>query len=328
MWKYLAKVGLLLAPFATLYLAELLVLPMNFFTYRCWEALIDSDGSVGLRGAFYPNQHLVMYERGDRLRFGDPNPRKAEWFTDEYGFRNRPCAHPPERYDYVLVGDSNIAGSGLDQSETLAEVVASKGNCSAYSYGASMRQKQLFWTDPRFLSHPPRTIVIECRTGEFYLASSYRYLTMEPCELPQSEFPMWARILRSRIHKQNMLQFVKSRLCSALYQTGTASEPPDLSLTERVEFMVSKVLAMQEAARARGSDFIFFLMPPHNRDRTLDAGILRLRDAGVKTIAYLPTSEHPDGVDLKWYYQVGRDSHWSKEAVQLTADEILMLGKK
>ncbi len=327
MWKYLGKVVLILLPFVALTLAELFLLPTNLFTYRCWEALIDSDGSVGLRGAFYPNQHLVMYEGGSKLRFHDPNPLKTEWITDEYGFRNRPCACPPDRYDYVLLGDSNIAGSGLDQSETLAEVLARKGRCSAYSYGASMRQKQLFWSDPRFLSNPPRTIVVECRAVEFYYGGTYPYLTMEPSDLPESSLPVWARVLRSRAHKQNMLQFVKSRLGCALYDTASGPVKQDLSLTERLEFMVSKVLAMQEAARARGSDFVFFLMPPQDRNRTLDAGIPRLRAAGIKTIAYLPTPEHPDGVDLDWYYQA-RDSHWSKLAVELTADEILKLTEK
>ncbi len=325
MRHYLGKVGLLLSPFLAMFLVELFILPLDFFTFRCWEALIDSDGSVGLRGGFYPNQHLIKYEAGDRLGFRDPKRLKVEWFTDEYGFRNRPCPNPPKRYDYVLLGDSNIVGSGLDQSETLAEVLARKGKCTAYSYGTSVRQNRLFWSDPRFLKNPPRTIVLESRGLEYYQASALPFVSIEPLELPQSIIPSWARVLRSRARKQNMLQFVKSRLGCSLFPNNAGQADKNLSLSARVEFMVSKVKAMRDEAQRRGSDFIFFLMP--DTDRTLDAGIIPLRQAGVKTIAYLPTPEYPHGVDLKWYWQ-SRDSHWTKEAVELTADEILKLASK
>src|ERR1051325_9137182 len=122
MLNYLLKLGLFLLPLLALFLVELFVLPIDFFTFRCWEALrVDIDGSLGLPGPFYPNRHLIKYEAGDKLGFRDPNRLKAEWFTDEFGFRNRPCARPPQQFDYVLLGDSNMVGSALDQAETLAE---------------------------------------------------------------------------------------------------------------------------------------------------------------------------------------------------------------
>ncbi len=323
MRRYQYKIGLLLFPFLAVFFAELFLLPIDFFTFRCWEALM-ADLSVGLPGPFYPNQHLIKYEAGDKIGFRDTNPLKAEWFTDEYGFRNRPCPNPPKRYDYVLLGDSNIVGSGLDQSETLAEVLARKGKCSAYSYAGNLLQKRYFWSDPRFLKNSPKTIVLEARSGEFYKADYLGYSSIEPCELPRPWLSAEVLVLLSRASKQNMLQFVKSRLGCALYQTNDNSYP-DLSLSERVKFMVSKIKAMHDEAQRRGSDFIFFLMP--HGDRTLDAGIIQLRQAGVKTIAYLPTLEHPHGVDLNWYYQA-RDSHWTREAVEWTADEILKMSSK
>src|SRR5207249_93473 len=127
------------------------------------------------------------------------------------------------------------------------------------------------------------------------------HITIEPCELPQSVLPREARVLLSRASTPKMLQFVKSRLGCALYRQSNLSAEKDLSLSARVEFMVSTVKDMHDEAARRGSDFIFFLMPTD--DRSLDAGIAQLREAGVKTIAYLPTSERPHGVDLKWYYQ-------------------------
>jgi hypothetical protein len=326
MLNYLRKLGLFLFPLLALYFVELFLLPMDFFAFRCWEALlIDDYRTIGVAGGFYPNHHLIRYEAGDRLGFRDPSPQKAEWITDEFGFRNRPCERPPTQYDFVLLGDSNIVGSGLDQAETLSEVLARKGGCTVYSYGGGLPQKKFFWSDPRFCSHSPKTIVVEARPGEFYKAQCLPWISIDSCELPRASMPMlpiWARVLISRTNKQNMLQFTKSRLRSALYRNSQEPAEKDLPSKERVEFMVSKVLAMQKEAHRRGSEFIFFLMP--TPDRSLDAGIVELRKKGVKTIAYLPTPKYKHGLDLDWYYQP-RDSHWSKEAVELTADEILKL---
>jgi hypothetical protein len=329
MVRYLVKLGFFLLPVLAVFLTELFVLPIDYFTFRCWEALVADSDVLGLSGPFYPNQHLIKQEAGDYLGFQDPGRRKAEWYTDEFGFRNRPCTRPVQQYDYVLVGDSNIVGSALDQAETLAEVLARKGKCSTYSYSGGLQQKKYFWSDPRFLTPSPKVIVVEARPGEFYKAASFTWITSDPCELPQAAIPalpMCARILVSRAHRQVMLQFAKSRIKSALYGANHESDEKDLGPTERVEFMVSKIVSMQAEARRRGSDFIFMLMP--GGDRSLDAGIVKLREMGVKTIAYLPTAKYPHGVNMNWYYQVGRDSHWTKEAVEMTAEQILELAKR
>src|ERR1051325_6693346 len=264
MSSYLRKLALFLLPLMALCLVELFLLPINFFTFRCWEAVYDAHQRIGLPGPFYPNQHIIMYEAGDKLGFRDNDRQIVEWFTDEYGFRNRPSGCVPERYDFVLLGDCNIAGTGLDQRDTLAEVLVRKSSCTAYSYGSS-HSMSYFWSDPRFLSHPPKTIVAEALPGNFHYACRRSYYATDRCELPQSSLPMWAQVARSRVfYRQNMLNFVKSRIGSAVYQSNTPSEK-ELSTPERVELMLSLVLAMQKEARRRGSDFIFFLMPTEDR---------------------------------------------------------------
>lgn len=322
MLRFVRRLGLFLLPFVGLVVVESL-LPVDFFTFRCWEALRET-GFVYLPGEFYPNQHILKYEAGDHLGFRDPVRLKVDWYTDEYGFRNRPCVNPPDRYDYVLLGDSNIVGCSLDQSDTLAEVLARKGNCTVYSYGGAPKRR--FWSDPRFRDYPPRTIVVEARPGEFYKALMRDCNSVEPCEMPHSCLPMQVQVVMDRIYKQSMLQFIKSRLGSARTADPFAATSSDLSLDDRVTFTVNSVLAMQAKAHEWGSDFIFFLMPWV--DRTLDAAVVQLRQAGVKTIAYLPTDQYPNGVDIDWYYHLYRDTHWTKEAVVMTADEILKLRTK
>ena len=85
------KFALLAAPFVALIAIELFVLPVDFFTFRVWEA-VTIQYVRPAEGIFYPRMHVVKDEHADRLGFRDPNPRKVEWFTDQYGFRNRPRA--------------------------------------------------------------------------------------------------------------------------------------------------------------------------------------------------------------------------------------------
>jgi len=124
----LLKFLVLAAPFVALLGIELFVLPIDFFTFRAWEALVTKYFRPA-DGIFYPNMHLIKTEHADKLGFSDPNPKRVEWFTDQYGSRQRPREREPERYDIVIVGDSNIAGSYFNQKDTIAEVLARKCGC-------------------------------------------------------------------------------------------------------------------------------------------------------------------------------------------------------
>jgi len=206
------KFALLAAPFAALVAIELFVLPVDFFTFRVWEALTIQYVRPA-DGIFYPKMHVVKNEHADKLGFRDPNPRTVEWFTDEHGFRNRPRAIAPERYDIVVVGDSNIVGSSHDQKDTIAEVLERKCRCPVYSYGGA--SKRQFFNDPRFKKNPPRVVVVEAIGAEFYKASyaalNYANLLDGPGS-EQSFLPDSLAVMLDRLLKTNMLEFVRSRL--------------------------------------------------------------------------------------------------------------------
>jgi len=85
--------------------------------------------------------------------------------------------------------------------------------------------------------------------------------------------------------------------------------------------VIGMVTKMRDETARRGSDFIFVLMP---YDPTLDQAVIKLKEAGVKTIAYLPSAERPQAVYLKSFYQ-DHDTHWRTETVRTTADDILDL---
>jgi hypothetical protein len=310
------KFALLAAPFVALIAIELFVLPVDFFTFRVWEA-VTMQYVRPAEGIFYPQMHVVKDEHADKLGFRDPNPRKVEWFTDQYGFRNRPRAAEPARYDIVVVGDSNIAGSSHDQKDTIAEVLERKCGCAVYSYGGA--SKQQFFNDPRFRKNPPRVIVAEAIGAEFYQKSfaelNYANLLDGP-GAEQSLLPDPLAVTLDRLLKTNMLEFIRSRLRVQRYAAGQEPETPAAG---RTSFVVDMVTAMRDEAARRGSDFVFVLMP---YDATLDQAVIKLKELGVKTIAYLPSAERPQAVYLKSFYQ-DHDTHWRVETVRKTADEIL-----
>ncbi len=316
MKRLLLKFLALTAPFAILTGVELLVLPIDFFTFRAWEALVTKYFRPA-DGIFYPNMHLIKTEHADKLGFRDPNPKRVEWFTDRHGFRQRPTNHEPERYDIVIVGDSNIAGSYFDQKDTIAEVLERKCDCPTYSYGGAFK-RQLF-NDPRFKNHPPRAIIAEAIGAEFYKKDYAELNYSQSDEIAgRTGMPVFLAVLLDRILKTNMLEFFRSRLH---VQRKAQDNEPEFSPEERIPFMVNAVTRMRDEAARRGSDFIFILMP---YDKSLDDGVAQLRRAGVKVMDFGPSPERPNGVDLKTFYHE-HDSHWREESVRMTADEILKL---
>lgn len=313
------KLAIFAAPFILASAIELFILPIDFFTFRIWEAVTQLYHQSA-KGPFYPNMIIHKAEGADRLGFWDPAPKEVVWYTDKYGFRNRPRNPEPEYYDIVLVGDSNIVGSYFDQKDTIAEVLARKCACNTYSY--AVVTKPQFFSDPKFKVAPPRAVVVEARPGELYAGDVEDQFSVKPLPAYQDPYiPVALGVLYDRFMKANMLQFMRSRLGlgGGLPNSGPARI---LSLEERTEYTYQAVTAMRDELAHRGSDFIFFLMP--TKDRSLDEAVRRLRADGVKVIAYLPTPEHPDGVDLKQYYQQ-HDSHWREESAAAVASLILEL---
>ena len=66
---------LLAAPFVALLAIELFVLPVDFFTFRAWEALSIQHVRSG-EGIFYPRVHLVKNEHARTARL--PRPSSAQ----------------------------------------------------------------------------------------------------------------------------------------------------------------------------------------------------------------------------------------------------------
>lgn len=175
----LRKLGLravlVLLPFLLLQLLELFVLPIDFFTFRVWEAALATP--YRYPGAFYPNLYVKKKkEYADRYRLGRPEwieHKSVEWHTDGFGWRNRPAVETASSYEAVVLGDSNIVGSYLDQKATLSEQMMQLGLRNVYSYAYGSDHIGLFFGDSRLKNKAPKLLVIESKAGNWYSTGDY-----------------------------------------------------------------------------------------------------------------------------------------------------------
>src|SRR4030042_2635750 len=157
MRRFIVKLILFLSPFFLVLLIELFVLPLDYFTFRVWEAVVVRKFKNILPGPFYPNREITKMEEGDlghHFRFA--LRRRVKWGTDCYGFRKKNM--DVRRHPVVIVGESNIAGSSLTQEEILSEVLEKRLNVSVYPY-APVGGINSFLKDKRFIENFPDILI-------------------------------------------------------------------------------------------------------------------------------------------------------------------------
>jgi alginate O-acetyltransferase complex protein AlgJ len=157
MRRLLLKLILFLLPFLGVFALELWVLPIDFSTFRVWEALKVDSLKWALPGYFYPNMEVTKTEDGDLAPHTPLTVKKRVlWQTDRYGYRK--AGNPSARYDIVIVGDSNTAGSSLTQKETLSEVLGEVLGVAVYPLAPA--SINTFLKDVRFMDFPPKIVVL------------------------------------------------------------------------------------------------------------------------------------------------------------------------
>src|SRR3989344_2874751 len=137
----------------------ILVLPLDAYTFRVWEAVKVYEKTAVLSGPFYPNVHIEKKELGDLpgrdkyLLYKD-----VVWFTDKYGFRKNETNK--KKHEVVIIGDSLTVGSGLTQSDMLSEKLEKALGVSVYPF-APYTDMNRFLEEKRFNENPPDLIIIE-----------------------------------------------------------------------------------------------------------------------------------------------------------------------
>jgi len=337
------RLALLFAPLVIWQIVELFVLPIDFFTFRFWEALSTQRVFV-LPGHFYPEMYLEKYSAGDQVRHG-PRKKLIRFRSDAYGFRN-----PPEDdsvYEIVIVGDSNIAGSHIDEPNTIRAQLELRCNCKVYSYGYGLPSNiRAFLEDDRFRVNPPKYVVFEFRPSDVESGVMQIY---QPC--PGSAYPNRTFVARlcdsvdsgilqdlkrlrlmehptvliyiDRFFKQPSYQFLHARLrLTARPNTnfGQAGVTPADDRTG-VERSKEALRSYRAALNQRGSKLILFSMPTHtDYESSIPVWISELREESFDVISIESSSTPPDILSSWWMKE---DSHWREESISFSAGLIL-----
>ena len=210
MKKLLFKVVLFAAPFLVALLLELFVLPIDFFTFRAWEALRVKTYAGNLPGPFYPNMHLQTVEQGDLGHYTKYAVKKpVEWATDRFGYRKRD--DNLQYNDIVIIGDSLTVGSGLTQDDTLAVVLSQKSNLNVYPLAPT--DMITYQREQRFKDAPPKIVIVA------YVERVIRYFPdLDICQrappggVRDLRYPYPLVIIADRFDKANMLEFLRARM--------------------------------------------------------------------------------------------------------------------
>jgi hypothetical protein len=352
MRRFIFKLTLFLFPFFLALFIELFVLPMDYFTFRVWEAVVVRKFKNILPGPFYPNQEMTKVEEGDLgHHFRSAAKGKVRWVTDRYGYRKKNTE--VRKHQIVIVGESNIAGSSLTQEEILSEVLEKRLKVSVYPY-APVGGINSFLKDKRFIENSPDILI-------------FARVERELLDLPILKEPKdrkWASKLRrkmeqnqwvqnfivplDRLYKFNMLHFFRASLRRCIASPPENFLPRVSSPYGRVLFLqgaeanrdVSKeklnqtiqiILSYNNTVRSRGIRFIFVPIPNKEnifyeylqtkRPVFLEQLISELKSYGIETIDTQKAFEEAFQKNQILLHHTD-DTHWNANGVKLTAELI------
>jgi len=356
MKKFILKVFLFSVPFLLMIGIELLILPIDFFAFRVWEALLIREFRSILPGHFYPRMEITKLEPGGDLAHDTPFalPKKVKWITDRYGYRKKDAGGTKPQV--VIIGDSNIVGIGLTQGEMFSEVLEEQLKGLVYPY-APAGSINSFLKDLRFRKDPPQVVIVSYIEREilnlpFPRQSQRRdhFLSFHKWrdEIKQNRWVQSVGVMLDRLFKMNMLNYVRAKVGNGtlmdfyhfpskfgpmLFVQGEAAnkEVP----TERLHKAVETIEAYNQILRKRNIRFIFLPIPNkeniyHNflpdprRPVFLERLIQELKKRKIETVDTQKAfeDEYRENSALLFFLD---DSHWNPSGVRLAADRTVKL---
>jgi hypothetical protein len=335
---------------------ELFVLPIDFFTFRVWEALVVREFRNLLPGRFYPNMKITKEEEGDlahHTRFAVK--KKVKWITDQYGYRKH---NPLNRHSHriVIVGGSNIAGSTLTQEEILSEVLEDQLKISVYPY-APVGSINSFLKDRRIMENPPEIVIFGRVERELLDLSvlkppkkrGWPYKIKEGIQ--NNRMIQSFAVLLDRLSKMTLLHYFRAALRRSISDSpmknfkGVASEYGPIFFLQgaaanqnvpkdKFDRAVDIIKSYNDILNSKGIRFIFLPIPEkenifHEYLNTkkpvfLKHLIFSLREMGIEVVDTQKGFEEGfeeafnDNVLL---YQTD-DTHWNANGVRVAADLI------
>jgi alginate O-acetyltransferase complex protein AlgJ len=360
--RLVTKSILFLLPFLCALALETFVFPVDRFTFRSWEALKAGGIREMFQGYFYPQQSLTKLEEGD---LGHHTPYAVKklnrWVTDASGYRKEPV--PGARPIIVIVGDSNVAGAGVSQHETLAAVLGAALNVDVYPVAPANMNNYL--KDVRFLINPPKVVIVASIEKAIPTLHGPRRELLRPTDHWRS---LQAILLSVRTHpalcaitvpfdrmlKSNMLHYVRASVRRLLGRNlnrnvvvGNDGATLFLrgALTSRTmgEEQVTQSVAIIEsyarAVKARGSTLLFLPIPNKENIHGDLLGITEPRDFIPRLTEVLSDRAIPTINTQRLFEEaVSRgsgplylrdDSHWNARGIRIAAEAVAaLIGKE
>lgn len=353
MKKYFLKIALILFFFLGLIGIELFVLPIDYFTFRVWEAVKVSPTNTLLQGPFYPKQYVSKLEEGD---LGAHTPfavrKEVIWETDSFGYRKHEQEDP--RYDIVILGDSNVVGSAVTQTDMISEVLEGKIKKSVYPMAPATMDT--FFQQQRFRDRPPKVVILEAmertitslppvKKSDSLSASLYE---KGIAALNRNESFVKVSVLLDRLlYKKNMLHYLEARLRTDINGKETANKQiwaNDQSMlflqgldankevsSEELNRVVNMIKSYNQAFAQQNIRFIFLPLP--NKENLyyekitgskkpvfLEQLIAELKKNGVETIdTQSALNEARDKNPNELLFHVD-DTHVNSRTMSIVAD--------
>lgn len=329
MKKFLVKNVIFLIPIFLFLIIEL-ILPLNTFTFRPWEALLFNDKQT--IGSFYPNQNIEMISEGDLCYNTKLAVKKNEnWITDKLGFRNNQFLNNPK---ILIIGDSFVAGSSLPQDSTLSNLLNNRLNTDVYNMAPATFSDFLELINKKIINKPnllifsiverniPPVINYDLR-GNVYSPIGKLSIILDRISRLYSINYFKARV--NKDHGDGVPGLVDPRMC--FYENHPQYEKNQL------EYTVDNIKTYKHICDSLGINFLFLpipnketvyydLIPLEKQPDYLLKLDSVLRQDGVNTINTLQIVNEYRKNNSKFIYQFD-DSHWNSEGVELIANQLI-----
>jgi hypothetical protein len=271
------------------------------------------------------------------------------WTTDRFGYRKANTL--TGKHPIMIVGDSNIAGSGLSQDELLSEVLERRLGVSVYPL--SPERLKTLNSNGLFMEHTPDIVILESIERSSHNPKAFSPLQSEDFQQPsrwsqfmtaahQSSVLQKITIILDRAFKGNMLHYLRARINGAgpsISQNSVIPSCPVLFLhgsevnrntpVEQIEQIAKNLKDSSDVLSKRGIRFIFLPVPNKEtihyeclgtmRPVFIEHLVQRLRQLNVEVVDTQAAFEEVYKKRSTMLYHVD-DDHWNAEGVKLTAD--------
>jgi hypothetical protein len=284
--------------------------------------------------------------------------RKVKWFTDRYGYRKQNTNR--NKHEVVIIGDSNIAGSGLTQEDILSEVLEKRLKASVYPI--SPASLSTFLKEWRFKKYPPNIVIISSvERFIFYLPPvkvtsknitaklrtqireiGYRLRN----QVSGNRFIQSVGVYLDRIYKANMLQYLRASLrrigssdSQTIYPNMFSSKYGPVFFLQgadankdvpkdELDKAVQVIKTYDEFLRRKGIRFIFLPIP--EKENIYYETLQTKRPVFLEQLICTLKNMGIETVDTQNAFEEAfrkgvllyhtNDTHWNENAVRIAAD--------